>query len=260
MLAKLIKYEFKSTMKIFLSLYGVIAGFTLIQIIMKLMNFKFLFSDGILVGTYLLLTVAALALTFISGIQRFFKNILGAEGYLMNTLPVKSWQLVMSKLLVAVSWFFGSMLLVIASIAAQLAVRGLLSDFISNVRLLWESTLLQFGWNGYLVLGLFFLFVAIYACYGFLMVYCAMSLGHLLNTNRIIASFAAYMGLYFVVQMISAVVILLYGLIAGGGIAFLESSDSALSLISIQMSISAALCIIYYSITNYIVRKRLNLE
>ena len=37
-------------------------------------------------------------------IQRFYKSLLGDEGYLMFTLPVETWKLVMSKLLVAIFW------------------------------------------------------------------------------------------------------------------------------------------------------------
>ena len=116
MLGKLIKYEFKSTMRIFLPLYGVILGFTLIRKLLDILNVEFFFSDGILVTTYLLMTIGIIALTFILGILRFYKNILGTEGYLMNTLPVKSWQLVFSKLFTSVSWFFASMLVLLSSV------------------------------------------------------------------------------------------------------------------------------------------------
>ena len=40
---------------------------------------------------YFALIVATIAMTFVIIIQRFYKNLLGDEGYLMFTLPVKPW-------------------------------------------------------------------------------------------------------------------------------------------------------------------------
>ncbi len=260
MLGKLIKYELKSTMRIFLPLYGVILGFTLIRKLLDILNIEFFFSDGILVTTYALLTVGIIALTFIVGIQRFYKNILGTEGYLMNTLPVKSWQLVFSKLLTAVIWFFGSMLVLLSSVLIQLSSKGILGDIWNGAKMIWDSLLLEFGWQGGLLLGELGLMLIIYSCYGFLMVYCAMAIGHLFNSNRIIYSFVAYIGLYFIVQMISVVTMLVYGFVFAGGLAFLENGDVGLTILTIQLIMSGIISVALYLGTNFIVKKRLNLE
>ncbi|MDD2371168.1 MAG: hypothetical protein PHQ32_04120 [Firmicutes bacterium] len=262
MLGKLIKYEFKSTMRIFLPIYGVIIGFSLIQVLLDLFNIKMIFSDGILVTTYVLLIIGTLVLTLIVGIQRFFKNILGTEGYLMNTLPVKSWKLIFSKLFTSVSWFFGTVLITLSALSIQLASRGMLQDTWENIELLWNSLMLQYSWNSGLLIGKIVMMIVIYACYGFLMVYCAMAIGHLFNSNRIISSFIAYIGLYFIVQVISVVVLVGYAFVFGGGIDFLTNSnpDVAFTLINNQMIEMGLLAVIYYLVTNYIVKKRLNLE
>lgn len=260
MLAKLIKYEFKSTMRIFLPLYGVLLGFTLIRKLLDILNVEFFFSDGILVTTYVLMTIGIIALTFIVGILRFYKNILGSEGYLMNTLPVKSWQLVFSKLFTSVSWFFGSMLVLLSSVLIQLSSKGILEDIWENGKLIWDSLLLEFGWQGGLLLGELILMLLIYACYGFLMVYCAMAIGHLFNSNRVIYSFVAYIGLYFIVQMISLLTMVVYGFGFAGGLAFLERGDIGMTLLTIQLVSSLIISVAFYMGTNIIVKKRLNLE
>jgi hypothetical protein len=43
-------------------------------------------------------------MTLIVLIQRFYKNLLGDEGYLMFTLPVQSWSHILSKLAVSMLW------------------------------------------------------------------------------------------------------------------------------------------------------------
>lgn len=260
MLGKLIKYEFKSTLRIFLPLYGVIIGFTLIRKLLDILDIEFFFSDGILVTTYVLMTVGIIALTFIMGILRFYKNILGSEGYLMNTLPVKSWQLVFSKLFTSVCWFFGSLLVLISSVLIQLSTKGLLGDIWNGGKMLWDSMLQEFGWQGGLLLGELGLMLIIYACYGFLMVYCAMVIGHLFNSNRIIFSFVAYIGLYFIVQVISLVTMLVYGFGFAGGLAFLDRGEVGLTLLTIQLVMSGIISVAFYLVTNFIVKKRLNLE
>ena len=260
MLGKLIKYEFKSTMRIFLPLYGVILGFTLIRKLLDILNIDFFFSDGILVTTYLLMTIGIIALTFILGILRFYKNILGTEGYLMNTLPVKSWQLVFSKLFTSVFWFFASMLVLLSSVLIQLSSKGILGQIWENGKMIWDGILQEFGWQGGLLLGELGLMLIIYACYGFLMVYCAMAIGHLFNSNRVIYSFVAYIGLYFIVQMISLITMVFYGFVFAGGLSFLERGDIGLTLLTIQLVLSLIISVAFYVVTNIIVKKRLNLE
>ena len=45
--------------------------------------------------------VAVMIVTLIIIIQRFYKNLLCDEGYLMNTLPMSVWKNITSKLVVA---------------------------------------------------------------------------------------------------------------------------------------------------------------
>ena len=108
MLGKLIKYEFKATGRTFLPLYGAILLVALIQRFLGRNNkgvFEELntlgnFTNLALVGLFIALVVITLIVT----IQRFQKNLLSDEGYLMFTLPVKIRSLIITKMLVAVTW------------------------------------------------------------------------------------------------------------------------------------------------------------
>ena len=64
-------------------------------------------ADSLLALITAMTFVAVLAAMFITGmifvIQRFYKGLLGDEGYLMHTLPVATWQLVISKFLCALA-------------------------------------------------------------------------------------------------------------------------------------------------------------
>ena len=64
-------------------------------------NIKTILSVISMVG-YVVLIISISAITLIIMVQRFYKNLLGDEGYLMFTLPVKTWQNVLNKLIFAV--------------------------------------------------------------------------------------------------------------------------------------------------------------
>ena len=62
---------------------------------------------------------AIAVLCFVSTVQRFYKNLLGREGYLMHTLPVTETQLILSKLLTSMVWVLCSGLVGIVCITGD---------------------------------------------------------------------------------------------------------------------------------------------
>lgn len=88
---KLLKYEWKACARTCLPLYGVLILMSLISrilyIIPKNASLDFMLPA---IGSMLYMGVmmAAFVVTAVILIQRFYKNLLGSEGYLMFTLPV----------------------------------------------------------------------------------------------------------------------------------------------------------------------------
>ena len=76
---------------------------------------------GVLILVYVALVMAAVVLTLTNILQRFDKNILGPEGYLMNTLPVSSGQLILSKAFSAMLWVLFSAVVSMLSMAVVFA-------------------------------------------------------------------------------------------------------------------------------------------
>ena len=66
---------------------------------------------------YISIFIALVAATVIIVILRFYKGLLGDEGYLMHTLPVKPWQLITSKGLVAAGVVLLSIIVAMVSLA-----------------------------------------------------------------------------------------------------------------------------------------------
>ena len=102
MLGKLLKYELKSTSRLMGVLYlavlivAAIVGFLARGTIWQATqgNAIAVVVSGLI---YTLLIMTLMIVTVVMILQRFYKNLLKGEGYLMHTLPVPTWMLVASK-------------------------------------------------------------------------------------------------------------------------------------------------------------------
>ena len=78
--------------------------------------------EVILMIVYVSVILAIAVLCFVNTIQRFYKNLLGREGYLMHTLPVTETQLILSKLLTSMVWVLCSGLVGIVCITGMVSI------------------------------------------------------------------------------------------------------------------------------------------
>ena len=72
--------------------------------------------SGLSIFIYGILFIGLMVITFVVCIIRFYKSLLGDEGYLMFTLPVETWKHIFNKLLIAMMWSVASGLFAILSI------------------------------------------------------------------------------------------------------------------------------------------------
>lgn len=113
MLGKLLKYELQATGRIFIPAYIGIVLISIINRSARIIDIAAIFNfTGILLGT---LFAALCVITVIVVVQRFYKNLLADEGYLMFTLPVKVESLIGSKLIASMIW--GIMSIIVAILA-----------------------------------------------------------------------------------------------------------------------------------------------
>ena len=121
---KLLKYEWKACARICLPLYGVLILMSfvthLLYSIPQNSTFGFML-PAISSMLYMGVMMAAFVVTAVILIQRFYKNLLGSEGYLMFTLPVTVTQHLLSKTIIAV------VMIALSGIAAFLSI-GIFAD------------------------------------------------------------------------------------------------------------------------------------
>ena len=118
MLKNLLKYEFRATARTYGGIYlALLAAAGLIGFSLRgdrVAAQSHVFEIGVTI--YSLLVMALVIVTIVTVIQRFTKNLLGREGYLMHTLPVTEAQLVGSKLISSAVWLLASAVVGVVSL------------------------------------------------------------------------------------------------------------------------------------------------
>ena len=120
MLRKLLKYEFQSTARVFLPFYGALV---IMSFLARLTVWNYDETSqwmalllGISVSLYIIAIVAVMVVTTVVTVVRYYRNLYGDEGYLMQTLPVTADQLIWSKLIVSFVWHMVSVAMVVLAL------------------------------------------------------------------------------------------------------------------------------------------------
>lgn len=275
MLIKLLKHEFRATGRIMLPMYLVLLataiGSNLSGRWMIGSSHTVINTLGVLIVTAFGIAIfGACVLAFVLMIQRFYKNLLQDEGYLMFTLPVSVHQHIWAKLIVSAVWFIATVLVIIAAgLIVAYDVRFLrgffefLGEILSGLRLLKINEAL----NGtvFLVEFLALIFLSLVAFS--LQFYAALAAGHSFPSHKMVLSVGCFFLFQFVVQFLGS--LLLIGLSNVDFIspfrAFEQYFDvHAAAAIHAALVILIVLVVIYgaifYGVTIFFLKRRLNLE
>ena len=275
MLSKLLKYEFKATCRIYGGLYlAILAAAALLGAFFR---FPALVSDfPIVVVTivYLMLCVAIAVITALTIIQRFTRNLLGREGYLMHTLPVTPAQLILSKLISSMVWLLCSILVIALSLGVfflcgMLNVNGIFSDWAGAVRDFRQlADILQRVLNvsGFMLLLTAIEWLATLVC-SILCLYTACMIGHQFKQHFALVGIVAFVGLNVVQNRLVALlpytnntVGLDMVVIASGDTWQVTTNRFYLRAVLVSLLADAVLCGVYFAATNWLMKNKLNLD
>lgn len=218
MTGKLIKYEFRSALRLIAIVWAaLLAAAIFLGIILRTMGFVsaeapkgvFVFVDmffsvvpPLLYGA---LFIAMLVITVIVVVLRFYRGLLGDEGYLMHTLPVKPWQLITAKGVVA------STVILISGFAAMLSIFMLIA--IQDIGGFFRDIGEMFIWLGdnpkailitleIIVILVFSVMRSVYQ------IYTAMAIGQLAGKHRLLTSLGAYIGINMILTVLLMVLMI----------------------------------------------------
>ena len=257
MLTKLLKHEFRATARImgplYLVLLAVALGFNFSARLMDSGNFVLNMLAALVVMAYVVAITAVFIVAFILMLQRFYKNLLGDEGYLMHTLPVRSWQLVLSKLICALAT---TVVNGIVGILAMFLMMPLNWDEIFDTQL-WQAVFRNLVQQPDIILySLEFLLLLLVMCAAmFMNFYLAMSIGHLFSRRRILMSVVAFFGLNILDSVITST---LHNMDMMNWLYGMDLSDHAGYWLGILLLLIPT--VIMFLLTSWILKHKLNLE
>ena len=262
---KLLKYEWKACARTCLPMYAAVLLLALVNRLTMKDQVQELF-HGIptaLMGLlYFGVMVAVFVVTAVILIQRFYKNLLGDEGYLMFTLPVTVSQHIWAKTIIAVA------MSVLSVIAAILSI-GILGGGVGIIQ--GAATVMQglVQRPNEFVVGLeIVIWLLILTVVGTLFIYLCMALGHLAKKHRVLMAVVWYFVLSTVLQFLFMFFIMGVGnlplegfwmalndFFRGVGVA----GTIHIGMITLCLG-TAAVGAVFFLGTRYILKNKLNLE
>ncbi len=267
MLGKLFKYEFKACARVIFPIFGAAIIMSILSAgAMVIAPDNTATSQAVIsvlsvlaVMIFAFLIFASMLMSFVFAIRRFKVNLLGKEGYLMNTLPVKPVSNVMAKLLCSLIFQILSLIVVVFCImlCAMLSSRVYITEAFENISNIFRA-LRQLSASVWLNLILTILLMIAAVIKSYSMIYSAMSMGYSFNKCKALISIGMVIAFSTVESIITT-------LIASEGIEYrfedLEQYQNAFAIsLILSIALQAIFAAIYTLLTTLFLKRRLNLE
>lgn len=267
MLRKLMKHEIKGSGRLLLPVFLALFIMTLINKIFLSINSQatgFIMTTGISMALYITIMVALVVMTFIVIIMRFYKNLMTDEGYLMFTLPVATWQQILSKLIIAIMWSLVCGLVIFLSIFI-LSLGENTGEFFGELGK-FMSEISKQGYMGTAVLFTieFVVMMITGIAAQILQVYGSISVGQLSEKHKVVVSVVAYVVINIILQIILTIFMVVVGFNANDMLRTLIENTDPVVIINWSMNLmtlgNLILGAIFFFGSNYLLKNKLNLE
>lgn len=272
MTIKLIKYEFRSSIGFIGILWaGLLAAGLLMGITNKVTQNLFAgegnqviknLLEAIPLIIYFALFVAMIVATIIIVVVRFYKGLLGEEGYLMHTLPLKTWQLITAKGIVAAIVVIAGGIVAVLSVFTIIGINdsreafAVLSEIFKELEA--EPILILIGFE-FIILGIFGVLKSIYQ------VYASLCIGQLVNRHRILLAVGAYIGINIILGVIFSIVVSFVDTaqieyLFEDAVRVLGETGLANAVMGVMILVTVIQLVIFHIISERIMTKKLNLQ
>ena len=288
MFKKLLKYDIKAISKLWwigatISVVAAIVAAILIRFFIYVIDMN---SDSIILNLAsifgliaaifcIIAVILAYVFTVVLVFVRFYKHFFTDEGYLTFTLPVKRSTLFFSKTLNAAIWLSAHLVLIIISLLlfALLVVPPEENGFFINFAFFEElGKLFAQAWEAigawllvYIIEALLFIFISL--VFSITLIYFCITVGSVLvKKAKLILSIGIYYAIYSSLTAIWQFSYYIFGslMTTGMGILMKEATKNQTAavyalLVLVVLSIISAIATIFYSLTQYLLDRKLNL-
>ena len=198
--------------------------------------------------------------TFVLMLHRFYKNLLTDEGYLMFTLPCSVHHLIVVKVVTAAIWMLVSAAVCALCVGVAVVDNEFIFDLMDLIRMALRELHMDMAVNA--VAAILELVVILFlSSAGYcLQFYSAMSIGHGFSNHKVLWSVVAFFIQNTVIQIIGTV---------ASATMIVRSTWQNLDLSNVQMwhmamlgiiAVQVVLCALFYALTAWNLKNRLNLS
>ena len=272
MLRKLMKHEFRATGRIMLPLFLILlvtavgANFSVRGMLDT--DSRFLNVLGaLLVMAFVIAIMGVCVMSMVVMVQRFYKNLLQDEGYVMMTLPVSTHQHIWSKLIVSAVWFALTIVMVcVASLIMAFDISAI-EEIGDLFRELFQYATAYYALNGTAIAAELLVVCFLGSCAMCLHFYTALAIGHSFSGHKMAWSVAWYFIIQFAVQFVGGMLVvlldeswlhhLLLGWTDSWKISGMAAVHFGMCVLIVGELVYGA---VFYLLTTYFLKRRLNLE
>lgn len=265
MLRRLIKYDLKVNMKIFLLLHLIfiiacVLGrlFFVNKLDFTLPSGPLISSIAIFVSIYLFLFMAISFCTWLIITFRFYRNLFSREGYLTWTLPATGIQHLWAKLI------SGFLLLVADTLVVSLCIPLLVTG--RNVVEIYSTVSGEVTAELGMPISAFYIYMCIFMVFSCITTvvttYFCITVGQLFPGHRVLCAIAAYFVTSLVIQIISTLLMLAFDLFPNQTLtesSAVPVSDYLFQLLILSTVLMVIITIAEYAVTHWIMKKKINL-
>lgn len=266
MLKKLFCAEWKAVSKWLLPLHLLLIIITIMgKIILStgiLENQGFVVISFLLTTFYVISIIACTILTMVLLVMRFYKSLFTDEGYLTFTLPVKSHQLIISKLSTATIWILIDGFLVILSLCILLFNRNSFMEMIDHLPEINNGLKIMFGFSGIGAVLFLILYTVCCTIYSIMMFYVSICIGQLMIKHKVLGSILSYIGIYMIIQTLSSIALFIFGFMSADMVNMSEAEILKIYHLIFPLSFVCFAFVsgIFFIISNHIMKYKVNLD
>lgn len=272
MLRKLMKHEFRATGRIMLPLYLIliVTSFGANLTTQGLLSTEYRILDvlGVLLVMAFGIAIAAVCvMSMVVMVQRFYKNLLQDEGYVMMTLPVSIHQQIWSKLIVSAVWFAATVLMIILACCVMAFNVEFIGEFFQFLEDVLRGILRE---DAYLIangtaISIEFVALCFLGCFAMcLQFYAALAVGHSRPNHKMAWSVLFFFVFQFVMQFLGSTLVILADSTGLDDFLAQHFNFSGMAAVHAVLLVMMAVIVIdgmiFYFLTTWFLKKRLNLE
>lgn len=275
-LGKLIKYDFMDVSKLIIPFY---IGMGVMGIVIRIFWFVLLnekIDERVRISTgvfqvmsyfgYAIAIIGIILMTYYAVIIRYYRSIYGNEGYLTNTLPIETYEIILAKLLTFLSWFVVNGIIIFFTFWFIIPVEGIIKANIFRPEVLHEiETFLRHSVGATLIIAIISMLVM--TIEKILFLFLCVSIANMVKSYKILTGIGAYVILGGIIGLIKQVILTFtyifdknYDNYGNSEREVLRTFENVFNTNLGMLFTSIVFSVILFFVVNYLLKNKLNLE